>query len=81
MSRDARSSGERPVPVLYGNEAECCGCGACVSACPRDAIEMRPDRYGFLYPEIDEGRCVGCRLCLKVCAFKSDLGGRNIGKG
>lgn len=81
MSRDVRQPDEKPVPVLYEDEAECCGCGACVSVCPRDAIEMRPDRYGFLYPEIDEGRCVRCLMCLKVCAFKSDLSGRNIEKG
>lgn len=60
------------VPVLYGADSECCGCGACVSVCPKDAIAMRPDRYGFLYPHIDEDVCIACRLCLKVCAFKRD---------
>ncbi|MBM6892849.1 4Fe-4S dicluster domain-containing protein [Enorma massiliensis] len=81
MSRGSRQSDKKPVPVLYEDGVECCGCGACVSVCPRDAIEMRPDRYGFLYPEIDECRCVRCLLCLKACVFKGRLGGRNIEKG
>lgn len=30
---------------------------------------MRPDVLGFLYPVVDESKCVGCGLCDKVCAF------------
>ena len=33
------------------NPAECTGCGACVSICPKQAITMQPDAEGFLYPE------------------------------
>lgn len=73
MTCDGQSSSCKKIPILHGNEFECCGCGACVSVCPRDAIEMRPDRYGFLYPEIDESRCIRCHMCLTVCAFKNDL--------
>lgn len=62
----------KAVPVLYTTDSECCGCGACVSVCPKDAIAMYPDRYGFLYPRINEAACIGCCLCLKVCAFKRD---------
>lgn len=62
----------KDAPVLYEADSECCGCGACVSVCPQDAIAMHPDRYGFLYPRIDKDACVGCRLCLRVCAFKRD---------
>ena len=31
---------------------------------------MQPDEYGFLYPQIDEARCVGCGLCERVCAYQ-----------
>ena len=50
----------------------CCGCTACASICPRDAISMRPDSMGFLYPIVDVKKCIECGLCIKVCAFKED---------
>ena len=30
---------------------------------------MEPDALGFLYPKVDESRCVDCGLCEKVCQF------------
>lgn len=49
------------------NPAECTGCGACVSICPKQAITMRPDAEGFLYPRVDGEKCVSCDLCEKRC--------------
>ena len=49
---------------------ECCGCTACCSICPNGAIKMRTDEKGFLYPSIDEAKCIDCGLCIKVCDFK-----------
>lgn len=49
---------------------DCCGCTACQAICPQKAITMVPDEEGFLYPAIDEERCVHCDLCRKVCAFE-----------
>ena len=40
------------------NPAECTGCGACVSICPKQAITMQPDAEGFLYPKVDGDKCV-----------------------
>lgn len=51
------------------NPADCCGCTACASICAHDAIKMKPDVLGFLYPEVDKDMCVDCGLCEKVCAF------------
>ncbi len=51
------------------NPADCCGCSACASICAHDAISMKPDALGFLYPEVDKDKCVDCGLCDKVCAF------------
>lgn len=53
------------------SKSKCCGCGACSEICPRKAIEMKADKEGFLYPEINQERCVGCRQCQDVCAFSS----------
>lgn len=65
---------EKSIPVLFADDSECCGCGACVVACPKGAISMVSNRYGFLYPKIAEAACVRCGKCLGVCAFKKRLG-------
>lgn len=55
--------------IKNANTADCCGCTACASICPHNAITMKPDSLGFLYPVVDESKCVECGLCEKVCAF------------
>ncbi|MBQ9768216.1 MAG: Coenzyme F420 hydrogenase/dehydrogenase, beta subunit C-terminal domain [Lachnospiraceae bacterium] len=57
--------------VLYESKAECCGCEACVNVCPRQAIRMAEDEYGFRYPQTDEDLCTECGLCKRVCAFRN----------
>lgn len=54
------------------NKQDCCGCTACASICPREAISMVPDVMGFLYPEVDGEKCIECKLCERVCAFNED---------
>jgi len=55
--------------VSIDNPQNCCGCTACESVCPRDAITMTPDALGFLYPKVDLSKCIECGLCEKVCQF------------
>lgn len=45
---------------------DCTGCTACQTVCPVNAIEMREDACGFLYPEIDAEKCVQCGACAAV---------------
>lgn len=45
----------------------CCGCGACVQACPKGCISLAEDNEGFLYPFVDKSSCVDCGLCELVC--------------
>ena len=45
----------------------CTGCGACVNACPHDAILMNPDPEGFLQPRINKEKCIGCGKCKRIC--------------
>ena len=56
---------------LFSNREDCCGCSACMSICPKDAITMKPDKEGFLYPQIDDTLCVNCGMCKKVCTFQN----------
>lgn len=58
--------------IKIENPADCCGCTACASICAHDAITMKPDALGFLYPEVDKEKCVDCGLCEKVCAFNDN---------
>lgn len=50
-----------------GRAADCTGCGACDYVCPTSAIRMTEDNCGFVLPEVDEGTCVHCGRCARVC--------------
>lgn len=56
---------------LYNKNDECCACGACVNICPKNAVSMKEDKYGFLFPSIDEKLCIDCNMCKKVCAYQN----------
>ena len=53
--------------IHISEKRDCCGCSACVQRCPEQCITLREDAEGFLYPEVDKGRCIDCGLCEKVC--------------
>lgn len=69
---DDRGAGTAQLVIPKGN---CCGCTACYSACPVQAIAMQMDNEGFLYPQIDKNKCISCGKCVKVCPAKCD---RNV---
>jgi len=52
------------------NRKKCCGCGACVTVCPKKCISMVEDAEGFLYPLADGKVCIECGLCDNVCPIK-----------
>ena len=56
---------------LFAEKKNCCGCGACMNVCPKSAIHMEKDEYGFVYPEINIEQCVECGACKRVCAFQN----------
>lgn len=56
--------------IISQLKKDCCGCAACLSICPCNAILMEKDIEGFLYPHIDETKCIKCGRCDMVCAFK-----------
>ena len=60
------------IPILFEKKENCCGCSACFSVCPINAISMEIDVEGFSYPIVDKDKCVFCYKCLSVCAFKNE---------
>ena len=56
--------------TLYKDKKDCCGCGACMNVCPKNAITMKSDGCGFAYPFIDIDSCVECGACLKACGYQ-----------
>ena len=60
---------KEPVKKTYfdtGHSSDCRGCTACSVNCPVNAISMIADN-GFVYPEIDEEKCIHCNKCVKTC--------------
>ena len=51
----------------------CTGCGMCSAICPKQAIKMRADDAGFLYPTIEAEKCICCGLCEKKCPSNQDM--------
>lgn len=49
----------------------CCGCTACVAACPVQCIIMKRDIEGFDYPFANPDLCIGCGKCEAVCPILS----------
>jgi len=56
---------------IYDNKQGCCGCTACYSICPTQAIKMKEDEKGFKYPVIDKKKCINCKQCIKVCPMQN----------
>ena len=59
--------------IEINKKQDCCGCTACEAICPKDAIVMKEDNEGFLYPTVDKSRCVECNACYMVCPIQSPV--------
>lgn len=57
--------------LLYTEKKNCCGCGACVEVCPKNAIHMAADSDGYMYPEVDTKACIGCKVCVTRCHYRN----------
>lgn len=53
--------------IKITDKHNCCGCSACVQACPMQCINFEEDAYGFRYPVVDMSQCVDCGICEKMC--------------
>ncbi|MBO7572070.1 MAG: Coenzyme F420 hydrogenase/dehydrogenase, beta subunit C-terminal domain [Bacteroidales bacterium] len=55
--------------IVIQDKYYCCGCGACVQSCPNHCVKLFEDAEGFLYPQVDETKCVSCNICEIVCPY------------
>lgn len=57
--------------INHISNSECTGCCACVNVCPKDALYIEENNEGFLFPKIDEIKCIDCGLCLQKCPVEN----------
>lgn len=57
--------------IKIEDKHNCCGCEACVQACPKHCISFEEDTEGFRYPVVDKAVCIDCGACEKVCPIHS----------
>lgn len=58
------------ISVIQSNE--CTGCSACSNICPKNAICIEKDKYGFDVPVINAD-CNDCGLCYKKCPINHSI--------
>jgi len=46
------------------SEDKCCGCGACVDACPVSAIALDGDKA-----KVNADECISCGACVGECSM------------
>jgi len=59
------------TPVAEVDAALCTGCGNCVQACPRLAIELEKHEGVLSRAHVNTLRCIGCGNCVVVCPVKA----------
>lgn len=59
--------------IKIEKKEDCCGCTACANICPKQAITMKPDPEGFLYPVVNEENCINCGVCDATCPINNKI--------
>lgn len=56
---------------IIDDRERCCGCGACVYACPKHCLAFDTDNRGFrIVKATDKEGCISCGKCSRVCQIK-----------
>lgn len=58
-------------------KGECTGCGACVSICPTEALELRQDELGYYRAYINYEKCINCGKCSTICPVLNNPESKN----
>ena len=58
--------------ISFYDQKSCYGCTACAAVCPKDAIQICPNKEGFYYPILNQTKCIECGACLKVCNINEE---------
>lgn len=56
---------------VCNDDSFCTGCMACEKSCPKQAISIKTNSEGFIYPVIDLSNCVECNACRNVCPINN----------
>lgn len=61
--------------IMLCTKEKCTGCLSCLNICPKNAIKAITDEQGFWQMQIDETKCIKCKLCQKSCPalFKPNI--------
>lgn len=54
-------------------KSNCCGCGLCEKICPTSAIALEEDDIGFIYPFINQDKCINCGKCYDNCIISNPI--------
>lgn len=68
---EIKVKGKDTIKLVNITSNECTGCSTCCNICPTQSIDMVPDRYGFLVPQINMNTCISCGICENRCQVLS----------
>lgn len=61
------------MKTMVCSPKDCTLCMACVNSCPKNAIDLGVDEYGYEKIVIDPEKCVNCGCCENVCFRRNDV--------
>ena len=53
---------------IVRNETRCTHCGACVSVCATDALQIERESMLVVF---ENGKCIACELCVRACPVRA----------